>query len=384
MDPFSANCSKLHRFIAEHLGITSVTVLVAFLVMASLAALVVFSDLACSSPTSTTPMPTLTPPPPHERTPMPTPSPAPAATLLPPVTLEEPEDGSYIDWGSEVTLRWSCPYVLEVKNFYRLDVWRKGLSSFPFPPTYHKENCYTLANLSPGIYNWAVATVHSIDRDKPVLLSEESDWFSFEIAPPTPVVHSVSPTSTVRGTIVLMTVTGENLTPSLVITIGDVALRTTPVNSSMITASVPVTLEVGEHRVGVKDSTGKGIWSGSFTVVEPPMPTPSVTRTPRPPAYPPPVLAAVDMFGCSLTFHWSWARQLAEDEYFGLRVGIGAPGESRTWTKETQCMLMITEPGEYVWEVAICRGDPEVHICNQLAVSEQVSFSFMGCGKDRP
>jgi hypothetical protein len=395
MDPFSANCSKLRRFIAEHLGITSVTMLVAFLVMASLAALVASSDLACSSPTSTTPTPTLTPPPPHGRLPTPTPSPTPAPTLLPSVTLEEPEDGSYLDCGSEVTLRWSCPGVLQANAYYRLSV--KGQAPSLFHHTvYHREDHFTLPALSPGEYNWAVAIVRSTDPDKYELVSEESEWRSFEIAPPCPVVHAIWPTSMVQATGGPVLVSGENFTHSLTLTIG-VPLQMTSVNSTTITATIPMTLEIGEYPVIVKDSSGAGVSSVSFIVSElplppptstpsaTPMPMPSITRTPIPPAYPPPILGGIDIFGCSLTFHWSWAGQLAEDEYFAPGVGIGAPGESRTWTKETQYGWILTEPGEYVWEVAICRGDPETHICNQLAVSERGSFTLLGCGgKDRP
>jgi tetratricopeptide (TPR) repeat protein len=142
----------------------------------------------------------------------------------------------------------------------------------------------------------------------------------------------------------------------------------------------------------IKDPTGTRTFRPTPTEMPPSTPTPTVAPawvptvvpTPMPPVYPSPELMGLDIIRCSLTLHWSWARQLAEDEYFSLRVGIGAPGESRTWTKETQYALMIMEPGEYVWEVAICRGDPETHVCNQLAVSQRGSFSFAGCGKDRP
>jgi hypothetical protein len=123
-----------------------------------------------------------------------------------------------------------------------------------------------------------------------------------------------------------------------------------------------------------------------------PAPTPTATPTPSPSAVPatpvrracpPPELAGLDIFGCDVTFHWTWDGELAENEYFAVRVGIGAPGESRTWVKGTQYTLVLTEPGEYVWEIAICRGDPATHVCDQLAVSEREGFSFVGCGGDR-
>jgi hypothetical protein len=244
---------------------------------------------------------------------------------------------------------------------------------------YLKEDHFTLPALSQGVYNWAVAIVRSIAPDKYEPVSTESDWYSFEIAPPTPFVHSISPTSTVQGAGVPVVVSGENLTRSLAIVIGDVTLQTTFVDSSTIAATIPVTLEVGRYPVGIEDLIGEVVWSGFFTVLRPPAPTPGVMHTPIPPAYPPPELGGIDIFGCSLTFYWTWTGELAEDEYFAPRVGLGSPGESRTWTKEIEYSCTLEEAGGYVWEVAICRGDPETHICNLLAVSERGGFWFSGC-----
>jgi hypothetical protein len=105
-----------------------------------------------------------------------------------------------------------------------------------------------------------------------------------------------------------------------------------------------------------------------------------VSRPPTPlPSYPKPVLTGLDIFGCSVTFHWIWSGWLAEDTYFAVRAGIGAPGYAKSWTKDTQLSWEFTEPGNYVWEVAICRGTPGGGICEQLAVSEQDSYYFGGC-----
>jgi hypothetical protein len=103
------------------------------------------------------------------------------------------------------------------------------------------------------------------------------------------------------------------------------------------------------------------------------------TATPTP-AYPPPELTGLDIIGCSIAFKWTWPNTLAHDEYFAVRAGIGTPGESRTWTKSPEYTLITEDAGEYVWEVAICRGDPDTHICEQLAVSTQGVFEFRGCG----
>ena len=374
------NRPKLFKTFAWYSLVATGDSLLPFLIMLGLMIVVPLSSSACSnpSPLPTTPSPT-TPPPFDPYTRVPTPPPEP--TRLPPVMLKEPKDGSYFDLGSEVRLCWSCSDGLQPGEYYRVGVHAAGTDYTRFHNT--TEEQHLLTDLSPGEYDWGVDIVRPRRRRyEPV--SQECARYHFEILPPNAVVHSISPTSTVQGASVPIIVTGENLTRSLVVTIGDVTLRTTPVSSSTMTASVPITLEVGVHRVDVEDSTGQSIWSGAFTVIEPPTPTPSVTRTPILPAYPPPDLGGVERVGCSFTFHWSWARELAKDEYFALRVGIGASGESRTWTKETKCGLVLVDSGEYVWEVAICRGDPDTHVCEQLAVSRQDTYQSPGCTKQRP
>ncbi len=129
-----------------------------------------------------------------------------------------------------------------------------------------------------------------------------------------------------------------------------------------------------------------------------PIPTPTPTsirvtptRTPMPPlpTYASPVLEPVSIIGCNVTFKWSWSdRTLASDEWFAVRVGIGEP-HSVAWVKEQTYIYSLqqqcTQPGDYSWEIAICRGDPnnDGH-CNQvdgteLAVSGRGSFGFGGC-----
>ena len=105
---------------------------------------------------------------------------------------------------------------------------------------------------------------------------------------------------------------------------------------------------------------------------------PTSTPTWEPALYPAPELLGVDIVGDDAVFHWSWTGRLADKQYFALRVGIGNPGYSRIWTKETQYTYTLPEAGEYAWEIAICRGDPAAHVCEQLAVSETGHFQFEG------
>ena len=87
----------------------------------------------------------------------------------------------------------------------------------------------------------------------------------------------------------------------------------------------------------------------------------------------------VDIIQCNATFRWSYARGLADDEWFALRLGIGEP-HSRVWVKDLEYTYTLKDPGLYTWEIAVCRGAPETAVCEQLAVSEQQVFEFRGCG----
>ena len=80
--------------------------------------------------------------------------------------------------------------------------------------------------------------------------------------------------------------------------------------------------------------------------------------------------------GCNVTFKWDWSGTLAEDEWFAVRVGVGAP-HSVVWVKERRYTYVFNDSGEYTWEIAICRGDPADEDCSgdaELAVSEQGVF----------
>jgi hypothetical protein len=370
----NGDCDSSCRFITGHLGTSAVDMPAAFLIIASLAMLVMVFAPACASPSSTSP-----PPSPHLRpTPISTeplppnvdPPTKPPPTLRSPVTLTEPENGSCLTCRSNLTLRWSCPDGLQEGEYYRLRV--KGQNSSVY---YCPQDSYHLSVPSPGEYRWAVAIVRSTGSDEYEPVSEESDWYRFEIAHPAPIVHSISPTTTVKGTSASVIVSGHNLTRAVAITIG-VPLEASIVNSSTITATVPTTLEVDEYPVVVKDSLGQGESYASFTVSEPP-PTP-VPVTPRP-VYPQPVLGGLDINGHDVTFHWSLTRSLGDDDHFALRVGIGTPGHSLLWTEDYQASWRFYEQGDYVWEVAICRGDPAERDCSgnkQLAVSERRTFWF--------
>lgn len=117
----------------------------------------------------------------------------------------------------------------------------------------------------------------------------------------------------------------------------------------------------------------------TLTLTSRPRPISSPSFSPTPTPAPPRLGEVARVPPCTFIFHWEWDGQLAEDEYFALRVGIGSPGHSDTWTKDFSQALVLSDGGEYYWEVAICQGDPSEHHCNQRAVSEQGKFWFNGC-----
>jgi len=375
--------NRLRRFIAERLRITSTVVLVAFLIITCLAIWAMFSNPSCSLPKPTRPA--------HTR-PAPTPtgiststsSQTPTPTLLPPVTLREPENGSVFDSGAEVILYWSSPYALQANEYYRLRVWAKEQSQSLF---YCPEEHFRLPALLPGEYNWAIAVVRYIGQDVYKLVSEESDWWSFTAVSSSPVVHSISPTSILKGTGGPVVISGENFTHTLLLTIG-VSLRAVYVNSNTIMVAIPMTLEVGEYPVIVTDLNGKGVSFASFAVKEQPTPTPDVTHTPRPSQYPPPVLDFGGIIACNVVLRWQWPGTLAENEWFAVRVEeVPDVPHSQAWVKEREYIYSLSDAGDYVWEVAICRGDPSAGHCSQddeLAVSERGVFSFGGCAAPKP
>ena len=384
MGPLSGNCNKFRRFIAGNLGITSSTASAVILVITCLTILAMLSDFSCNSPNSPTPPSNTRPAPSPTGTLIPTVTLLPTSTLLPPVTIERPEDGSCIEYGSEVTLWWSYAYELQAGEYYRLKVWAKGQEPFIF---YSEEKHLALPVLAQGDYKWAIIVVRSLAPGMYEQVSEESTWHSFRVVPSPPVVHSISPTSTLQGTSVSAFVNGENFTASVALTIG-VPLQVTFVNSSTITVTVPSTLEVGVYAVTVQDSNGKGISSASFTVEELLTETPirpSITPTPRPyppPAYAPPVLEWGGIIGCNVTFRWQWSGTLAENEWFAVRVGKATDvPHSQYWGKGYEYTYSLSDAGSYVWEIAICRGDPATAVCSQLAVSERHVFSFGGCSR---
>jgi hypothetical protein len=116
-------------------------------------------------------------------------------------------------------------------------------------------------------------------------------------------------------------------------------------------------------------------------------PTPIITSIPTasPNPYSKPQLIKQEVSeGCNVTFSWNWDGVLARDEYFAVRASIGEPGHSLVWTKDTQFKTSLEPPGDYVWEVAICRGDPGTGICEELSVSEQGSMFSVGTCLELP
>jgi len=390
MDLLNGNGSRLRRFVAGRLGITPTSMPATCLVITYLAAFIMLLSLACCVPKPTEPPPhmrTATPAP--TDTPYPTLAPTLVPTLFPAVTLIQPEDDAEFDLESEITLRWSYPDDLQPEEYYWLRVQPKGQRSSLF---YHNEDYFALPDLSPGKYEWAVAVVRSIDQDQYEQVSEGSDWYSFQIAPSKPEVHSIFPASTLQGTGVTVAISGEGFTPLFTVVVG-VPLQATFVNSRTIMAAIPMTLAIGEYPVVLQDSTGASISSTSSAVsftVQAPKPPLAVTRTPKPPQYPPIQLLGIDIIACNVTLKWIWPRTLAVDEWFDIRIGK-APDVplSQAWTKEYVYTYSLTDAGEYVWEIAICRGDPAAAHCSrldesELVVSRREFFQFGGCAAKPP
>jgi len=384
MNSLSHSLSRFRKFIAERAGIAS-TAMPASLIIACLAVLIALSSVSCypyptpPAYTRQAPMRTCTPTSTAMLTTAAIPTPLP--TLHPSVTLIAPEDYAYLDCGSPVTLRWSWPHGLEADEFYLLRLWgvERTLGLFSITTTEDQFELST-SDFPPGAYNWAVAVVNSITHE---LVSKESRSFHFHIAPPPPVAYSISPMSTLLGTSVPVVISGENFVESVALTIG-VSLQATFVNSSTIIATVPMTLEVGEYPVIVADPRGRGASTAFLTVEEPSKSTP----TPATRWYAPPKITGISIIERSVTFRWDWSGELAEDEWFAVRVGkLPDIPYSQYWGKEREYVYSLCtlggDPGDYVWEVAICRGSPEAHHCSsrdgsELAVSERGVFSFGG------
>jgi len=241
-----------------------------------------------------------------------------------------------------------------------------------------EENYYRLDNLQVGEYTWTVSVVRSTQGElEPV--SEESRNSHFHIPPPPPVVLGISPTSMVEGAGGQVTVNGENITSPITLIIG-VPLQSMSVNSSTITATIPITLEAGLYTVTMQDSMGRKVSSTtSFTVVPPPTPSPA-------PVYAPPTLGFGGIIDRNVTLRWQWDGTLARDEWFAVRVGkLPDEPHSLIWTKERQYTFVLSEMGDYVWEVAICRGDPSEASCrDQLGVSNRNTFSLQSWNPQTP
>jgi serine/threonine protein kinase len=151
-----------------------------------------------------------------------------------------------------------------------------------------------------------------------------------------------------------------------------------PASGEMVTVSLalvaPPSDGIYEGTWQIQDAEGNPISEPllvNVRVYQPPSPTPP---------YPPPVLVQASIIKCNIIFGWDLPRDLAEDDWFAVRVGIGEP-HSRVWVKEHEYTYTLPKEGEYVWEVAICRGDPSTHVCEELAVSERQTFEFEGCGE---
>lgn len=159
------------------------------------------------------------------------------------------------------------------------------------------------------------------------------------------------------------------------------AIKPLPVPGEKFTVSISLVAPASDGKFEgiwqVQDGDGNPISDdlNVSVVVYRPTPTPL-------PSYPSPKLVEASILQCNVTFRWAWPGELAEDEYFAVRVGVGMP-HSVAWVKEHEYTHTFTEPGEYVWDIAIYRGDPAAGFVNeQLTVSERQVFEFKGCGAD--
>jgi len=151
-----------------------------------------------------------------------------------------------------------------------------------------------------------------------------------------------------------------------------------PTTTEAVTVSIPLVAPASDGEYEgiwqIQDAGGNPISEEFYAKVivrKPPPPTPT---------YSPLKLGGVSIIGCNVIFKWEWPGTLAEDEYFAVRAwreGID-PHESVTWTKGREYTHIPCEKGDYTWEVAICRGDPGTHICEQLAVNKGGTFWFGG------
>lgn len=90
-------------------------------------------------------------------------------------------------------------------------------------------------------------------------------------------------------------------------------------------------------------------------------PAPLATPTPATPDYPIPRLLNPKrdeyLHGPSLTFRWVWEGELAEDEYFDVRVWrVGAPKQGIAWTKALEYVERSPRYGWNSWTVCVIRG----------------------------
>ena len=155
-------------------------------------------------------------------------------------------------------------------------------------------------------------------------------------------------------------------------------VRSVPTNSPTLPATRtpgPTSTPTAPPRTLIPTGTP----TASPTQTPGPTPQSTPTATPTPSAYPAPVLTGVEVARCKATLTWDWPGTLLEDEYFAVRVGTRAHLYSIAWGKEQTFTFAPDAVGEYIWEVAICRGNLSTGVCEPLAISEQDRFIFPGC-----
>jgi hypothetical protein len=326
------------------------------------------------TPLPTTPPPTTPPPTPTLTLTSPPPTPIPVSPLL-----ARPEAGQTITLNS-ITFEWVG--ILGEGQAFRVtlrhtDSGQEFASPDLTDPTWTIEDA--LSTEQVGEYRWYVVVV----QDDDVVASSEEWHLFFEPSPgpsPTPTdTPTPQPTDALASA---MQASGMFAEP-----------RTSSSELAPIQAGEAV-IVLGRSSDGawlyVRNDRGvEGFvpvshieWTGdreSLIVkrtAEPPSPDTPISR------YPLPVLGGVELVECGVIFKWTWAwTPPGEGEWFAVRLGEAGLEQlqSLAWTKAPAYVHSLQEPGEYSWEIAICRGDPETRFCEQLAVSARETFAFKGC-----
>lgn len=151
----------------------------------------------------------------------------------------------------------------------------------------------------------------------------------------------------------------------------------TPSPTATLIAIATTTPTPTPSQTGSRTGTRTAVPSDTATLAPPtPTGTPVPTASPTPRVYPTPVLLSPEdgahfAAGIPAELRWSWAGDLAADEYYDVRVWPeGEPHTGVAWTKEPY-LQFTGEPGiAYRWAVAVIRGQ-EGQMLEQLSAESE-------------